>query len=653
MFDFYRMGAAVPNVKVADVRYNKEQMLSYIQKAKEQGVTLLTFPELCLTGYTCADLFLQSCLLEEAKNAAYDIVQQCADIDMILAFGMPLEIQNALYNVAVIAYKGRVCGINVKTFLPNYNEFYEKRWFSAADCLMDDTIMASELFEKISIEDDYDIPIGNDIIYQLQKGYCFGVEICEDLWAPVTPSDYMAMQGAQVILNLSASNDTIGKREYRRALVSHKSTALMCAYLYVSAGSAESSTDLIFSGHSMLAENGKILYENDCIADDDYLLVMDLDLGKIQANRLKGKTYQDSARIYGSMQPMRRVLISQEEDMTCDGTYLSIRPHPFTPKDSHRRKERCMQIFRMQIGGLQQRLRVCGSKMVIGVSGGMDSTLALLVAAQTLKKMGKPMTDLVGITMPAFGTTNRTYQNSIDLMKSLGITTKEIPIKEACLLHYADIEHDANTHDITYENVQARERTQVLMDYANKIGAIVVGTGDLSELALGWCTYNADQMSMYGVNASIPKTLVKWMIASVVEANIFPESTKILEDIIDTPISPELLPPDENGNIVQKTEDSVGPYELHDFFLYYVMRYGFAPDKIYWLAKKAFEAQYDENTILKWMRTFYQRFFSQQFKRSCMPDGVKVGSVCLSPRGDWRMPSDASVRLWMDILEKL
>lgn len=651
MYQYYRVAAAVPDMRVADTAYNVDQMLQKVEEAKQKGVNLITFPELSVTGYTCGDLFLQQTLLTESKKEAARFVQATADCDIIVVFGMPLSIANALYNVAVTAYRGHIYGITVKTFLPNYNEFYEKRWFSSTRELSTDHIYASELLG--SVKCDYDIPLGNNLIYHLPDAFCFGAEICEDLWAPIPPSSFMAMSGAELILNLSASNDTIGKREYREKLVKEKSTSLMCTYLYASAGANESTTDLIFSGHCMICEGGKMLAENSGIAENNYLLVADIDIERIQADRLKGKTYQDCAGTYGSAVSMRQVLIPVSEAFESDGSLRSVNPHPFTPGDTKRRQKRCMDIFQMQIGGLAKRLSICGGKMVIGVSGGMDSTLSLLVAAQTLKKMGLPATNLTGITMPAFGTTNRTYQNSLTLMQTLGITVKEIPIKDACITHYADIGHDMEIKDITYENVQARERTQVLMDYANKIGAIVVGTGDLSELALGWCTYNADQMSMYGVNASIPKTLVKWMIASVIECNIFPESTEVLKDIIDTPISPELLPPDEHGNIVQKTEDSVGPYELHDFFLYYVMRFGYNPEKIFYLAKRAFAGIYDAATILKWMKMFYRRFFAQQFKRSCMPDGVKVGSVCLSPRGDWRMPSDASVQIWMRQLEEI
>ena len=648
---FIKVAAVTVDIRVADVWHNCKEICKRMKEAEKAGAKIIVFPELCLTGYTCSDLFTQDILLKEVRRALAKVAEETRHTEALVFVGLPLAIDGELYNVAAALNDGKILGFTTKTFLPNYNEFYEKRWFSSARELSTDHICASELLG--SVKCDYDIPLGNNLIYHLPDAFCFGAEICEDLWAPIPPSAFMAMSGAELILNLSASNDTIGKREYREKLVKEKSTSLMCTYLYASAGANESTTDLIFSGHCMICEGGKMLAENSGIAENNYLLVADIDIERIQADRLKGKTYQDCAGTYGSAVSMRQILIPVSEAFESDGSLRSVNPHPFTPGDTTRRQKRCMDIFHMQIGGLAKRLSICGGKMVIGVSGGMDSTLSLLVAAQTLKKMGLPATNLTGITMPAFGTTNRTYQNSLTLMQTLGITVKEIPIKDACITHYADIGHDMEIKDITYENVQARERTQVLMDYANKIGAIVVGTGDLSELALGWCTYNADQMSMYGVNASIPKTLVKWMIASVIECNIFPDSTEVLKDIIDTPISPELLPPDEHGNIVQKTEDSVGPYELHDFFLYYVMRFGYSPEKIFHLAKRAFAGIYDAATILKWMKMFYRRFFAQQFKRSCMPDGVKVGSVCLSPRGDWRMPSDASVQIWMRQLEKL
>lgn len=654
MYDFYRVAAAVPDMKVADVEYNKEKMIEQMYDAAKQGVNIIAFPELCLTGYTCGDLFLQQSLLEAAKHALADILAVCGELDMVIAFGMPLQVGDQLFNAGFVMYRGLIRGIQIKTFLPNYNEFYEKRWFSAAEDLDVAELRFSDIFGR---EDerwgDYSFPIGNDIIFNIENSLTLGLEICEDIWSPVSPSTWLAMAGAGLILNLSASNDTIGKRDYRRRLVRGKSTELICEYLYVSAGNGESSTDLIYSGHSMIVESGRILKENENIADSKYLLVTDIDLGRIKSDRLKGKTFKDAYRLYGGMRPIRTVMVDTGNGMGSDGALYPLSAHPFIPASRDKRLERCRAIFDMQVGGLAQRLSVTGGKMVIGVSGGMDSTLALLVGAQALRQRNKPMTELVGITMPAFGTTDRTYSNALKLMETLGISVKTIPIQESCMVHYRDIGHDMEQRDITYENVQARERTQVLMDYANQIGGIVVGTGDLSELALGWCTYNADQMSMYGVNMSIPKTLVRWLIESVIEFDLFPDSSAVLEDIIDTPISPELLPPDENGNIVQKTEDQVGPYELHDFFLYYMMRFGYAPSKIYYLAKLAFLKVYTGETILKWMRVFYKRFFSQQFKRSCMPDGVKVGSVCLSPRGDWRMPSDASVSLWMRELERL
>ncbi|MGN0151528.1 MAG: NAD(+) synthase [Wujia sp.] len=650
MYDFYRIAAAVPDIRVADVNYNKNKIIDMIREADRQNVRIIAFPELALTGYSCGDLFLQTELWNAVRQALAEITEITEQLNMLIILGTPLYSGYQLYNTGMLLYRGKIQGIHVKTFLPNYNEFYEKRWFSSAADLPADEISSVDVLGYGCPE--YTIPIGNDILFQINHSLTLGMEICEDAWAPLTPSTWLAMAGAELIINLSASNDTIGKRDFRRRLVQNKSTSLICEYLYVSAGSGESSTDLIFSGHSIIAENGRIIRENSEIAANDYLMVTDIDTGKIKADRLKGKSFKDAYRLYGSQEYIRTIEI-ESEDISSDGAMYTINPHPFIPASKSRRLERCKDIFDMQVGGLKKRLSVTGSKMVIGVSGGMDSTLALLVGAQTLKKLDRPMTDLVGITMPAFGTTDRTYQNALALMDKLGISVKTIPIKEACTIHYKDIGHNMADKDITFENVQARERTQVLMDYANKIGGIVVGTGDLSELALGWCTYNADQMSMYGVNASIPKTLVKWLIDSVIEYDLFPDCSNILQDIIDTPISPELLPPDENGNIIQKTEDSVGPYELHDFFMYYMMRFGYTPGKIFYMAERAFHDVYDRDTILKWMKMFYRRFFSQQFKRSCMPDGVKVGSVCLSPRGDWRMPSDAVASLWLQELENL
>jgi NAD+ synthase (glutamine-hydrolysing) len=461
----------------------------------------------------------------------------------------------------------------------------------------------------------------------------------------------LCMNGAELILNLSASNEVIAKRQYRRNLVSQQSARCFSAYVYCSAGCTESTQDLVFSGHSMIAENGAILAENQKLLDTDYVLTMDIDLGKLRADRLKNRSFADAARVYGHGEPVQPVALTEE--MASDGSLYPLEKLPFVPSGRQNRQSRCMDIFQMQVAGLKKRMTVTGGKAVIGVSGGLDSTLALLVSAEAARQLGRPKTDVVGITMPCFGTTDRTFNNSLELMKTLGITSLTIPIAQAVEQHFRDLGHDKSVTDLTFENSQARERTQVLMDYAGKVGGFVVGTGDLSELALGWCTYNADHMSMYGVNASIPKTLIRWMIDSLVEYNIFPDSTEVLKDVLDTPISPELLPPDENGKIAQQTESIVGPYALHDFFLYYVLRFGFTPEKIYYLACRAFREDFDRETIKKWLKTFYRRFVYQQFKRSCLPDGVKVGSVCLSPRGDWRMPSDASASAWLSRAEKL
>ena len=644
MFDFIRLACAVPEVEVGNTEFNTQEIIKYIDINKDADVVV--FPELCVTGYTCADLFFQRTLIDGTKRGIAEIVRTTKDSNSVVAVGAPVIIGGQLYNCAVVMSHGRVNGIAVKTFIPTYNEYYEKRWFSSAADLKCTSIGSDELM----LDGDYEIPVGNNLVFDC-SGVKLGVEICEDLWAPLPPSTLLALAGAEIILNLSASNETIMKRKYRTELISQQSARSLCAYAYASAGMSESTTDLIFSGHSIICENGAVLSQNDSLIDGGYSIKHDVDLGKIRADRAENKTFADSASLY--LEGRDYVNVKVETQLESNGEIYEVKKLPFVPSDKKDRIERCMDIFRMQVAGLKKRAAKVGGKMILGVSGGLDSTLALLVCAETARQLGRDPSDVIAITLPCFGTTNRTYQNSLTLMQTLGITVKEIPIKDACITHYADIGHDMEIKDITYENVQARERTQVLMDYANKIGAIVVGTGDLSELALGWCTYNADQMSMYGVNASIPKTLVKWMIASVIECNIFPDSTEVLKDIIDTPISPELLPPDEHGNIVQKTEDSVGPYVLHDFFLYYVMRFGYSPEKIFHLAKRAFAGTYDAATILKWMKMFYRRFFAQQFKRSCMPDGVKVGSVCLSPRGDWRMPSDASVQIWMRQLEKL
>lgn len=646
MFDFYRAAACVPELRVGDVEFNKKQILDKIVEAASYDTGIIAFPELAVTGYTCQDLFFQKTLIEASNKAVAEIVSATENSSQVVILGAPVVINNRLYNGAFVIVNGTVIGITVKTMLPNYNEFYEKRWFTSAAELDTDYVYIPAI-------GDYSIPVGSSVVYDL-GGVSLGIEICEDAWGSVTPGSWMALAGAEIIVNISASNEVIGKREYRRELVKHLSSANICDYIYVSAGCDESTQDVIFSGQSIIAEYGRILNENKEFIASDYILIADMDLGRIRADRMKNTTFGDARKIYRkTLKDTMFVSLSDIILPESDGEYVITRKHPFIPSSKTKRVKRCNEIFDMQVGGLVKRLKITNSKPVIGVSGGMDSTLALLVCAKALRKLGRPASDLIAITMPAFGTTDRTYNNSLELIKSLGTEPIVINIKDACLQHFKDIGHDPEEKNTTYENTQARERTQVLMDYANKVGGLVVGTGDLSELALGWCTYNGDQMAMYGVNGSIPKTLVRWMIDSVVENNIFPGSENVLKDILDTPISPELLPPDENGEISQKTEDSVGPYELHDFFLYYTLRFGFSPSKVYFLAKKALGGDYSESEIKKWMNMFYKRFFQQQFKRSCMPDGVKVGTISLSPRGDFRMPSDAAADLWMKELETL
>ena len=654
MYDLYRLAAAVPHVKVADTAWNTNRILEKMEEAYSYQSAVIAFPELAVTGYSCQDLFFQKTLLRESCQGLSRILAATSGHESAVILGAPLELRGQLYNAAYVMLDGKLLGVTVKTFLPNYSEFYEKRWFNSADELPVKEIYLSELgisYDPEEVE-DYPVPVGSRIIYDLDGKMKFGVEICEDLWAPIAPSAVMALAGAELIVNISASNELIAKREYRRNLVKQSSASHFCTYLYVSAGSGESTQDVIFSGHSLVAENGALLNENRDYIADDYLLIADTDLGRIRSERIRLKSFGDAAAHYRALASgCRFVTESVPQLPESDGSYYILQKHPFIPSTKTRLAKRCSDIFDMQVGGLARRLEITGARPVVGVSGGMDSTLAILVAAKALRKLGRPADDLIAITMPAFGTSDRTYQNSLILIRSLGAEPRIIDIKNACIQHLSDLGHDRETKDITYENTQARERTQILMDYANMHGGLVVGTGDLSELALGWCTYNGDQMCMYGVNASIPKTLVRWMIDTVAETGIFPDSTVVLRDILDTPISPELLPPDENGQITQKTEDSVGPYELHDFFLYYTLRYGYTPKKINFLANRAFKDDYDPETILKWQKMFLRRFFSQQFKRSCMPDGVKVGSVAMSPRGDWRMPSDASVSEWMAELD--
>jgi len=642
MFGFIRVGAAVPCLKVADCIYNASEILQSVKKASEKNIKILVFPELCITGYTCGDLFYQNTLLNSALKGLENILKNTSEIDMFISVGLPIFIDNQIFNCAAMLHKGKILGIVPKTYIPNYNEFYEKRWFSSALTLKSSDI---ELYGQ-------SVPIGKDLLFTVKqnKNICIGAEICEDLWAPIPPSSYLCMAGANIIINLSASNEIVSKGEYRKSLVSQQSARCMSAYIYSSAGCGESTTDLVFGGHSLIAENGSILEQTEKFSQNSQLILKDIDIEKLNADRAKNNSFMDGY----SSDSFRKIFF--DLNLSRDNSLERyVNPFPFVPFNDKDRDNRCGEIFSIQVAGLAKRIKHTNCKScIIGISGGLDSTLALLVTVKTYDYLNLDRKNIIGVTMPGFGTTDRTYNNALELMKALGITIKEISISKACLQHFEDIEHDISIHDVTYENTQARERTQILMDLSNKYSGMVIGTGDLSELALGWATYNGDHMSMYGVNASIPKTLVRSLVKWVLSTEFINNSAKkILLDVLDTPVSPELLPPDKNGEIHQKTEDLVGPYELHDFFLYNMLRFGFSPQKIYYLAVKAFCDEYSKEIILKWLKIFYRRFFTQQFKRSCLPDGPKVGSVCLSPRGDWRMPSDASYNIWLEELEKI
>ena len=647
MLDFVRVACAVPNVRVGDPLQNARNHCAILEKADAKKVDILVFPELSLTGYTCQDLFFQDSL-NDAALAGLGEILNCSRLhpDVVAVVGLPVRLGCRMFNCAAVLSGGKVHGLVPKTYIPNYHEFYEKRWFSSGEDLHENQALL-----QIPGMPAQTVPVLPKALFTLADGTAFGVEICEDLWTPIPPSSILALSGAEVIVNLSASNETIGKRAYRRELVTHQSAAAACVYAYASAGAGESTQDLIFSGQCLIAQNGSLLGQTEEPIVSETLLIRDCDLGRIRADRRSNKSFSDNASVFSAMLAQTKIRL----DVTprSDGTLFPITKLPFVPAVQTDRFARCMEIFRMQVAGLKHRLETIGSKAVIGVSGGLDSTLALLVAVEAMRQLGRPSSDVYGVTMPCYGTSDRTYQNSLTLMEKLGISVKEVNIREAVDIHFRDIGHDKSVLNGTYENAQARERTQILMDYASVVGGIVIGTGDLSELALGWCTYNGDHMSMYGVNASIPKTLIRWMIAAIAESESFASAREVLEDILDTPISPELLPPDASGKISQYTEDLVGPYALHDFFLYYMLRFGFTPTKIYALACRAFQGDFDGETIKKWMKAFYHRFFTQQFKRSCLPDGVKVGSVCLSPRGDWRMPSDASGRIWLEEVERL
>jgi len=649
MLDYIRIACVVPPVRVADTIQNTKDICAYISKAERENADLVIFPELALTGYTCADLFFQESLLKGALLGLAEICTLSRSFpSLTIAVGAPLVVGGQMYNCGIMVCNGIIQGIVPKTYLPNYKEFYERRWFSSSADLNSTFINSLEL----GLPESYSIPVGKDLVFRVGDGVCIGVEICEDLWTPMPPSTMLTLNGAEVIVNLSASNETVGKRSYRRDLVKHQSSICSCVYAYVSAGYTESTQDLVFSGHSLIAEDGNLLAENKMELQTDYMLIHDADVGRIRCERRKNKSVRDAASLYGKIEPARLVDCC-DLPLRSDGSLYKLNKLPFIPMHREERQERCNSIFNIQVTGLSQRLKTIGANAVIGISGGLDSTLALLVAVEAMRRLGRPMTDVFGVTMPCFGTSDRTYRNAWELMKTLGISAKEISIKDAVTVHFQDIGHDPTVFNGTYENAQARERTQILMDYASVVGGIVVGTGDLSELALGWCTYNGDHMSMYGVNASVPKTMIRWMIEAIASNPQFAASREVLLDILDTPISPELLPPDETGKITQYTEDLVGPYALHDFFLYYMLRFDYSPTKIYTLACRAFRGDFDEQTIKKWLKAFYRRFFTQQFKRSCMPDGVKVGNISVSPRGDWRMPSDASGRIWLEEIEKL
>lgn len=639
-YGFVKVAAAVPRVKVADCKFNSERLEGLITIAEGKGVQILTFPEICITGYTCGDLFAQQLLLEQAEMALIQILNSTRQLDIISILGMPVVVNSTVINAAVVIQKGKILGVVPKTYLPNYKEFYEQRWFTSALQVSENSV---RLCGQI-------VPMGNNLLFETAET-TFGIEICEDLWATVPPSSSLALQGAEIIFNLSADDEGIGKHNYLCSLISQQSARCISGYVFSSSGFGESTTDVVFAGNGLIYENGYLLARSERFCMEEQLIINEIDVECIRAERRVNTTFAaNKANCPGKEAVRISTEFVNSKDLNLTRTF---NPHPFVPQGSEL-NSRCEEIFSIQIAGLAQRLLHTGAKTaVIGISGGLDSTLALLVCVKTFDKLGLSRKDILGITMPGFGTTDRTYHNAIDLMNSLGVSIREISIREACIQHFKDIGHDLNIHDVTYENSQARERTQILMDIANQTWGMVIGTGDLSELALGWATYNGDHMSMYGVNAGIPKTLVKHLVQWVAENGMDEASKATLLDIVDTPISPELIPADENGEIKQKTEDLVGPYELHDFFLYYFLRFGFRPSKIYFLAQTAFSGVYDDETIKKWLQTFFRRFFNQQFKRSCLPDGPKVGSISISPRGDWRMPSDASSAAWLKEIAEL
>jgi NAD+ synthase (glutamine-hydrolysing) len=633
-YGYVKVAAAIPGVKVADCMYNAAEIEKLIVEANDKGVEIITFPELALTAYTCGDLFAQQLLLDEAERGLLQIMQNTRQMDIISIIGLPVSVHGMLLNAAAVIQHGKVLGVVPKYYLPNYKEFYEMRWFTSGDMIKQDNVrLCGQL-----------VPVTHDMLFETPKAI-FGVEICEDVWAPIPTSSILTLKGADIICNLSATDECIGKHDYLCQLLSQQSARSMSGYVYSSCGFGESTTDVVYAGNALIYENGRLLARSKRFEMDPQLIISEIDVQFLRGERRVNTTFATSMRQYIGKEALR-VTIDRTTDKPLELT-REYDPHPFVPQ-GNTLNERCEEIFSIQVAGLAKRLiHTYAKTAIVGISGGLDSTLALLVCVRTFDKLKRDRKDIIGITMPGFGTTDRTYNNAINLMKSLGVTIREISIKDACIQHFKDIGHDVNNHDVTYENSQARERTQILMDVANQMNGMVIGTGDMSELALGWATYNGDHMSMYGVNGSVPKTLVIHLVKWVALHDMDELSKLTLLDIVDTPISPELIPADEQGNIKQKTEDLVGPYELHDFFLFYFIRCGFSPSKILMLAKRSFAGVYDEETINKWLHTFCRRFFNQQFKRSCLPDGPKVGTIALSPRGDWRMPSDASSSSWL------
>ena len=633
-YGFFNVASAVPKVRVADVPFNIHEIISLVQQADYDHDEIIVFPELSVTGYTCQDLFLQSTLLKAAERGVSEILEKTKTLDIIGIIGAPVPVGNLLTNSAIVFQHGKILGIIPKTYLPNYNEFYEKRWFTSAVDITSTTIIYAGCQSVIDSERH---------LFVTSSGVKFGIEICEDVWAPLPCSNSLTLAGAEIIFNLSASDELIGKHTYLRSLLAQQSARTICGYVYSSCGYGESTQDLVYGGNALIYENGRCLARSDRFSFQPQIVSASIDIELLRSERRRNTSFTFAQRnVCASM---------SKADKTDEKKFVFkrfVNPHPFIPSADNM-SDSCEEIFNIQMAGLAKRLvHTNSSHVVIGISGGLDSTLALLVCVKTFDKLGYDRKGIIGVTMPGFGTTNRTYTNAMALMNSLGVSVREINICPSVIQHFKDIQHDVNIHDVTYENSQARERTQILMDLSNQIGGLVIGTGDLSELALGWATYNGDHMSMYGVNASIPKTLIKYLVKYVAQNGLDKQSSATLDDILATPISPELIPADDNGEISQRTEDLVGPYELHDFFLFYFLRYGFSLQKIYFLAKQSFTGIYDDKILMKWLTNFVRRFFSQQFKRSCLPDGPKVGSVTLSPRGDWRMPSDANSTVWIN-----